>query len=136
MSPKTATSHTVRLSIYIESSTPLTSRVMSGDYVFGLPGTILALEMVFFSGIFYYAYSVREYTAKGNPTAVKLGFFHAVLDALNPMDIVRGLMRVFVPFMPFEGLADPAVAATAKYGSSSDSDGMPQGNAMYGKPEA
>jgi hypothetical protein len=65
-----------------------------GDYAYGLPNTILAVEMVLFSAGFWYAYSSTEYSTKARPGYEQINFFKALLDASNPTDIIKGVLRI------------------------------------------
>jgi len=65
-----------------------------GDYAYGLPATILAVEMVLFSAGFWYAYSPTEYSTKARPGYEHINFFKALLDSMNPLDIIKGVLRI------------------------------------------
>ena len=65
-----------------------------GDMVYGIPNVVLAAEMVIFSAVFWYAYSSTEYSTKARPNYAQLNFSKALLDAINPWDIIKGVLRI------------------------------------------
>jgi hypothetical protein len=59
--------------------------------VYGLPNTLMCIETILFSASFWYAFSSSEYATK---TALRrLPLWKAVLDALNPYDLLHGVVR-------------------------------------------
>ncbi|KAK5131948.1 hypothetical protein LTR08_000460 [Meristemomyces frigidus] len=70
-------------------------RLSFGDLVYGIPNTLLGIEMVIFSLSFWYAYSASEYSSSAKPRVPPLDFLHAVFDALNPSDLLLGIAHIF-----------------------------------------
>jgi hypothetical protein len=73
-----------------------------GDLLYGIPNVLLAAEMVLFSLLFWYAYSAGEYSANASAASKSysqpLNFFRAIFDALNPSDLILGILRAFTLF--------------------------------------
>lgn len=61
--------------------------------MYGIPNTVLAAEMVIFSLGFWYAFSSSEYSSKAKPHKQRMTVFRALFDALNPSDILLGILR-------------------------------------------
>lgn len=81
--------------ILIEKGVMKPSKSLSmGDLVYGIPNCMLAIEMVLFGALFWYAYSSTEYSTKARPNYEQLNFFHAMFDAMNPADIIKGVLRI------------------------------------------
>lgn len=71
-----------------------------------------------FSAAFWYAYSSTEYSTKARPNYEHLNFFRALLDAMNPSDIIMGIIRI--PSLLLSGGAGRGMgdyAGPGKYGS-------------------
>ena len=68
------------------------SRFSFGDLLYGIPNTLLAVEAVLLSALFWYAFSAAEYSSKAHPGKA-FNFFHAIVHSLNPMDLVLGIVR-------------------------------------------
>ncbi|CAK4031505.1 Hypothetical predicted protein [Lecanosticta acicola] len=65
------------------------------DLLYGLPSLLTCCEMVFLSLGFWYAYSSTEYGSSQKPTHTRLPVWRAVLDAINPWDLMAGIGRMF-----------------------------------------
>jgi len=65
------------------------------DILWGIPGLATCAEMVLFSLGFWYAFSSTEYGSSAKPRDTPLPLGRAILDALNPLDLVVGIARIF-----------------------------------------
>jgi hypothetical protein len=68
------------------------SRLSYGDLLYGLPNTLVAVEAVLLSALFWYAFSAVEYSSKAHPETA-FNFFRALGHSLNPMDLILGVAR-------------------------------------------
>jgi hypothetical protein len=59
--------------------------------MYGLPNALMCIETILFSASFWYAFSSSEYAHKTGLRRVPL--WKAVLDALNPYDLLHGVAR-------------------------------------------
>jgi hypothetical protein len=66
-------------------------RFTYGDLLYGVPNALMCVETVLFSAAFWYAFSSAEYAHKSGMRRVPL--WRAVIDALNPYDMVHGVAR-------------------------------------------
>lgn len=93
-----------------------------GDLLYGIPNALLAAEMVVFSLLFWYAYSAGEYSAKATQTNKTynqpLNFFRAIFDALNPSDLLLGILRIFSLFGSLKSAGGSRADSWGGYGSS------------------
>lgn len=71
------------------------SKLSYNDILYGIPATASCVEMALFSFGFWYAFSASEYSSKAKPHERPLPLWKAALDALNPMDLILGLGRIF-----------------------------------------
>lgn len=67
------------------------------DILWGISATATCVEMVLFSLGFWYAFSSTEYSSDAKPHVNRLPVWRAVLDALNPTDIILGIVKI-IPF--------------------------------------
>lgn len=75
-----------------------------GDLRYGIPMTMSAIECVILALAFHYACSSAEYSTSARPANVqRLGFFHAIIDALNPLDLLRGIGRAGLLLLGTDG---------------------------------
>ena len=65
------------------------------DILWGIPGLATCAEMVLFSLGFWYAFSSTEYGSSAKPRDTPLPLGRALLDALNPLDLIIGIARIF-----------------------------------------
>ncbi|EMC96024.1 hypothetical protein BAUCODRAFT_71826 [Baudoinia panamericana UAMH 10762] len=65
------------------------------DILWGIPGLATCAEMVLFATGFWYAFSSTEYGSSAKPQDRPLPLRKAVLDALNPTDLIVGIYRIF-----------------------------------------
>ena len=65
------------------------------DLLYGLPSLLTCCEMVILSLGFWYAYSSTEYASSKKPMQPRMALWKAVLDAMNPWDLLVGIARVF-----------------------------------------
>ncbi|KAI2866857.1 hypothetical protein CBS147343_176 [Aspergillus niger] len=85
-----------------------TSRIQSPDLKVGLPNLLINIEMAFFAVLHLWAFSWKQYSLKNQPSEItdfygngkgsyEGGPFGAkgILDALNPMDLIRAIGRSF-----------------------------------------
>jgi hypothetical protein len=107
---------------FLTSSSDLkpTTRTTFKDLSIGVPNLILSLEMVIFALAFLYVYRTQPYYFKHGATAVPLGHggysggflgIGAIIQALNIVDIVRGIIGVLA-------------ALTARKDSAASSQGV------------
>jgi hypothetical protein len=66
-------------------------RFSYGDLLYGVPNALMCIETVLFSAAFWYAFSSAEYAHKSGMR--RLPLWRAVLDALNPYDLIHGVAR-------------------------------------------
>ncbi|KAK5108514.1 hypothetical protein LTR62_008254 [Meristemomyces frigidus] len=86
-------------SMLLEYNVIKTSESFSyNDILWGIPGLATCAEMVLFSLGFWYAFSSTEYGSNAKPRDTTLPLWKAVLDALNPMDLITGIIRIFPLF--------------------------------------
>lgn len=71
------------------------SSLSYNDIIWGMPGLCTCAEMVLFSLGFWYAFSSTEYSSTAKPYEQPLPLGKAILDALNPSDLVLGIARIF-----------------------------------------
>jgi hypothetical protein len=66
------------------------------DIMIGISGLMVCVECLIFSFVIVFAFPIRPYTARGQDPAQQMhapaGFFVALFDVLNPMDILRGVV--------------------------------------------
>ncbi|EHA22340.1 hypothetical protein ASPNIDRAFT_132324, partial [Aspergillus niger ATCC 1015] len=85
-----------------------TSKIQSPDLKVGLPNLLINIEMAFFAVLHLWAFSWKQYSLKNQPSEItdfygngkgsyEGGPFGAkgILDALNPMDLIRAIGRSF-----------------------------------------
>ena len=65
------------------------------DVSVGVPGLLVCIEQVLFSILMFIAFNTREHKAGGSTDMRKRNFPRAVLDALNPADLIRGIAEAF-----------------------------------------
>ncbi|KAK0354248.1 hypothetical protein LTR91_003667 [Friedmanniomyces endolithicus] len=65
------------------------------DILWGIPGLATCAEMVLFSLGFWYAFSSTEYGSNAKPRDSPLPLGKALLDVINPMDLISGIARIF-----------------------------------------
>ncbi|KAK3671803.1 hypothetical protein LTR78_008348 [Recurvomyces mirabilis] len=65
------------------------------DILWGIPGLATCAEMVLFSLGFWYAFSSTEYGSSAKPRDTPLPFGRAILDVLNPLDLIIGIAKIF-----------------------------------------
>ncbi|KAM0720406.1 hypothetical protein Q7P37_004542 [Cladosporium fusiforme] len=63
-----------------------------GDLLYGIPNVLTCIESIFFAASFWYAFSSTEYSSSSGR---RLPLWRAVLDALNPSDLIFGILRMF-----------------------------------------
>lgn len=68
------------------------------DILWGLPAMLTCMEMVLFSAGFWYAFSASEYSSAAHPGKV-MPIWKAIPHALNPTDLVMGMLRVVPLFL-------------------------------------
>lgn len=66
-----------------------------GDLVYGVPNTLMCVETVLFSAAFWYAFSSTEYSSNARRSE-RMPIWRAVFDAMNPYDLLHGIVKVFV----------------------------------------
>lgn len=59
--------------------------------MYGIPNALMCVESVLFCAAFWYAFSSSEYAHK--PNSRRLPLWKAVIDSLNPSDLIRGVAR-------------------------------------------
>ena len=85
-----------------------TSKIQSPDLKVGLPNLLINIEMAFFAVLHLWAFSWKPYSLKNQPSEItdfygngKASYeggpfgVKGVLDALNPMDLIRAIGRSF-----------------------------------------
>ncbi|TKA66260.1 hypothetical protein B0A55_08419 [Friedmanniomyces simplex] len=65
------------------------------DILWGVPGLATCAEMALFSLGFWYAFSSTEYGSNVKPRDPPLSLGKAILDAMNPWDLISGIARIF-----------------------------------------
>ncbi|KAK0252085.1 hypothetical protein B0A54_07788 [Friedmanniomyces endolithicus] len=65
------------------------------DILWGIPGLATCAEMVLFSLGFWYAFSSTEYGSNAKPRNTPLPLGKALLDVINPIDLLSGIARIF-----------------------------------------
>ena len=61
------------------------------DDTIGIPGLLVCGEQVLFSILMFLAYGTQEYKPGASRTQQKLSLPSAMIDALNPADLIRGI---------------------------------------------
>ena len=72
--------------------------VSYNDFCVGLDQFIICWEMFFFSIMFIWAYEYGPYRLQVQQGAMTKGVGGALLDVINPWDIVRGVIFMFTAF--------------------------------------
>ncbi|KIX92789.1 uncharacterized protein Z520_11452 [Fonsecaea multimorphosa CBS 102226] len=74
------------------------SHVTYDDLTIGLPALLICVEGVIFMVGFYFTFNAREYRScvEGKPKTYRP--VQALVDALNPMDLMRGVFQAFGSF--------------------------------------
>jgi hypothetical protein len=66
------------------------------DIMIGISGLMVCVECLFFSFVVIFAFPIRPYTARGQDPEQQMnapaGFFKALFDVLNPMDVLKGVV--------------------------------------------
>lgn len=75
-----------------------------GDLRYGIPAVLSSIEAIIISAANWYACSPAEYRRSAQQP---LGFFHACLDALNPLDLLQGIVRGVMIFVGKGGNTAP-----------------------------
>lgn len=71
-----------------------TTKISYGDISVGFNALLICFEMILFAILHLFAYPWSPYTVPNLPTSpAPLGFRKAILDALNPWDIIKALAR-------------------------------------------
>ncbi|EME89792.1 seven transmembrane receptor protein, partial [Pseudocercospora fijiensis CIRAD86] len=65
------------------------------DILYGLENSITCAEMVVLSLGFWYAYSSTEYGSHSKSLSPRVLMYKAVLDAINPWELIVGIFRIF-----------------------------------------
>lgn len=65
------------------------------DLFYGLPSVLTCVEMAILSLGFWYAFSSTEYGSNAKPRDRPLPIHKAILDAINPWDLIVGVGRMF-----------------------------------------
>jgi len=82
-------------SLLLEKGVVKTSPSFShDDLLWGVPALLTCAEMFLFSIGFWYAFSSSEYSSSAHPRDRPLPLWKAVLDALNPWDLMMGIARI------------------------------------------
>ena len=68
------------------------------DILWGIPATLTCAEMVIFAAAFWYAFSPSEYSSTAHPGPA-MPIWKAVPHALNPTDLIMGMVRVVPLFL-------------------------------------
>jgi len=71
-----------------------TAHATYNDFSIGLPAFRVAIEQTLFALFFHYTFRSRPY-APENQSREALQFGSAIRDALNPFDLVRGVVQMF-----------------------------------------
>ncbi|KAK5163121.1 uncharacterized protein LTR77_010905 [Saxophila tyrrhenica] len=66
-----------------------------GDWTYGIPYALLSAEMVLFSAINWYAFSSTEYSSTARRSEQPLPLFSAIIDSMNPIELLLGVVRIF-----------------------------------------
>lgn len=65
------------------------SHLSYADLLYGIPTVLVSVESVLFAASFHYAYSSSEYASK----PAMMSAAHALANALNPIDLLKGMAR-------------------------------------------
>jgi len=68
-------------------------RFSYGDLTYGLPNTLMCIECIIFSGVFWYAFSSTEYGCERQQQQQRLTVWKAALHSMSPWDIFHGVAR-------------------------------------------
>jgi hypothetical protein len=63
-----------------------------GDLLYGIPNALLAVESVLFGIAYFYAFGGGDYGSKARAEK-PMGFIRAAFHALNPADLILGIVR-------------------------------------------
>ena len=66
------------------------------DLTVGVPACLSCIEQVFFAAFFYYTFRSNEYVLRNKEGSVQpYTMGRAIGDALNPSDLLRGIVAAF-----------------------------------------
>ena len=71
------------------------SKVTYDDITVGLPALLICIESVVFLVAFHFVFNAREYRGAKEEVNSAHGVAQALLDALNPMDLLRAIGQAF-----------------------------------------
>ncbi|KAI9754079.1 MAG: exosome nuclease subunit [Chaenotheca gracillima] len=77
---------------FLPSHLSYSAKTSYDDLNFGVPNLIIGLEMVIISLCMHFAYKSSEY--KGDHVGPRMGIFRAAAHAINPSDLIRGIVRM------------------------------------------
>lgn len=71
-------------------------KVTGYDIKYGIPAALVAVEQIPFAIFFHYAFRSREYheSMKADLAGPRMGTFRAAANAFNPMDLIRGVLKL------------------------------------------
>ncbi|KAK4507406.1 hypothetical protein PRZ48_001141 [Zasmidium cellare] len=104
------------------------------DILYGLENCITCVEMAILAIGFWYAYSATEYSSRARPQHDRLPVHRAILNALNPWDLLAGIGRLFSIVLHLRrtgGFQD--WAAARKAGKAEKKAGNPQQRREQGR---
>ena len=101
-------------SILLETHAIKTSEQFTyNDILWGLPAVLTCVEMVFFAVGFWYAFSASEYSSTAHPET-PMPIWKAIPHALNPTDLIMGIIRVVPLFLEVRRSGDWALFRAAR----------------------
>ncbi|KAF7186932.1 Transmembrane protein [Pseudocercospora fuligena] len=71
------------------------SRFSYNDILWGIPCLLTSIEMVLFSATFWYAYNSGDYSYESTLCLERASVLFAILDVLDPRDLLDGFRRMF-----------------------------------------
>lgn len=71
------------------------SQFSYNDIFYGIPAVLTCVEMVLFAVGFWYSFSASEYSSRAKPGHTPYPIWKAALHALNPTDLILGVVRIF-----------------------------------------
>ncbi len=117
------------------------SKVTHLDLWLGIPSLLVCFEQIIFSAFFHYSFRSQEYRALKTADGRQLSFLQAAAHAINPSDLIAGIVRAFTYVTSLIGRSRSSSSngmvgypQTTYRGNSNQSEGLPMANETYQKP--
>jgi len=74
------------------------SKITYDDITIGVPALLICVEAVIFMAANLFVFNIKEYRNSKEQTGRDYSIMQALLNALNPMDLIRGIVQAFGSF--------------------------------------